>query len=188
MPGLLHIVTATLRADAPAAALADAEARARALASAPGVERVLLGRTAERLVVASWLSSREHLEAFAASPEHMAFVMRGLAPVIAGMWSAAVEADSTPSSPAEHMWAFAIPERPGVYEWQVREFLEALRAGSGRASAGDTVEERERFRAAGVVTLAESEAREFESQLPALRERRADLGPFEEAFVPVLPS
>lgn len=187
MPGVLHVVVARLRPDASPEVIARAEGFARALRDAPGVDSVLVGRSDTQLVVATWLAGREALELFASSRPHMEFVMQGLAPAISGMWSAAVESDTPPpSSPGTStLWAFALPEAEGVYEWQVRDLLTRIEALPGIAAAGPTVEERERYRAGGVVCIADPAA--FEAHLTAARAEWTDLvGALEEAQVPVL--
>jgi hypothetical protein len=188
VPGLIHIVAATFREDAPRDGVAAAISRASALRSAPGVLEVVIGCSDEQLVVVTWLAGREELEEFAASREHMSFVMQGLAPVIRGMWSAAVETDTSPPSTAPSaLWAFAVPEREGVYEWQVRELLDEVDALPGTAATGQTVEERERFRAGGVVAPPVADG-DFQAQLAAMRRRWLEVvGAIEEALVPVLP-
>lgn len=188
VPELVHIVAATFRAEAPRDGVDLATARARALRGAPGVLQVLIGRSEERLVVATWLARREALEEFAASSAHMSFIMHGLAPVIRGMWSAAVETGTLPpSTGTDALWAFALPEREGVYEWQVRELLDEVEALPGTAATGPTVEERERFRAGGVVMLTAAGIGDFEARLDAIRSGWTDVvGAIEEAFVPVL--
>lgn len=180
-------MAAALREDAPQDGVARATAYARALRGAPRVIEVILGRSDERLVVATWLEGREALEEFAASTAHMTFIMQGLAPVIRGMWSAAVETDSpAPAVPPERIWAFALPEREGVYEWQVRELLDEIDALPGVAATGQTTEERERFRAGGVVALSSADG-DFEPRLAAARAGWTDVvGAIEEALVPVL--
>jgi hypothetical protein len=187
MPGLLHLVAATFREDPPGDAVDAAIARARDLEVAPGVLAVLIGTSDERLAVATWLPGREALEQFAASTVHMSFIMQGLAPVIRGMWSAAVETETpAPAIRPVHLWAFALPEHEGIFEWQVRELLDDLDALPGIAATGPTVEERERFRAGGVVCL--EDVTPFRAGLDALRERRQDLlGGMQDVLVAVLP-
>ena len=187
VPGLVHIIAATFRADAPADDVELATSRARDLRGAPGVIEVLIGRSEERLVVATWLPGRGALDEFAASSAHMAFIMQGLAPVIRGIWSAAVETDTLPPSmPPTTLWAFAVPEHDGVYEWQVRQLLEQIDALPGVAATGQTVEERERFRAGGVVTLTAADA-DFNARLDAARGGWTEVvGVIEEALVSVL--
>lgn len=188
MPGLVHLIVATLPADAPDDGAARAVVRAEELQSAPGVLAVLIGRSDERLVVATWLTSREALEQFAASTVHMAFIMQGLAPVIRGMWSAAIETDaSPPAARPAHLWAFALPEREGVYEWQVRQFLDEVEALPGAvAAAGPTFEERERFRAGGVACVDDASA--FAAGLTSLRGQWGELlAGMQDALVPLLP-
>ena len=191
MPPILHVVAASLRPDADATGITRAVELARSLAHAEGARSTLVGGSAERLVAATWLAGRESLEPFAASPAHMAFIMRGIAPVTAGMWSVSVELDAaaSPHAPAEAraLWTFALPAREGVYEWQVRRLLEELAALPGALAAGPTVEERERYRAGGIIALTAGEGAAFERALASWRERRANLADsITEALVPVL--
>ena len=187
----LHLVAAQLRPDATDAAIAHAVERARALADAPGVLTVLLGLSEAQLVVATWLDDRGALDAFAASQSHMAFVMQGLAPAIREMWSAAVETTTAPptTTPAA-LWLFAVPAAEGVYEWQVRDLLQDVSALPGELAAGATFEERERFRAAGVLLLAADEAPStLEALLTPLRTTWAEsFGTIREALTPGLPA
>ena len=185
--GALHLVAASLRADADPEAVDRATALARSLADADGARAVLVGRSAERLAVATWLDGREALEPFAASEPHMQFVVRGVAAISSAVWSAAVETDAPPL-PAESFWAFALHAPDGVYEWQVRQLLEDVAALPGVVAAGPTIEERERFRAAGVVCLTGEQPAAFERALAAARSRWGALAEgIEEASVPVSP-
>ncbi|MCK9485092.1 MAG: hypothetical protein M0R73_00035 [Dehalococcoidia bacterium] len=163
-PGALHVVhiiSAALRPEVDPALVDAALERARALQDAPGARRVVLARSAEALLAAIWLDDRAALETFAASPEHMGFVMRGLAPCIAGMWSAAVETPADPpppDQPPEALWVFAVRASDTAFEWQVRDLvqsLEALPAGVGVVAAGPTFEERDRYRAGGVACVTD---------------------------------
>ena len=167
---LLHIVSAELRDDASPEAVQQALAYAHALATAEGVSAICCGRSATRLLVSVWLDEAQALEPFAASPEHMSFIMRGLATVIRGMWSASVATEDEPptGSPAA-LWLFAVPAFEGVFEWEVRRLLDDVAALPGAAWAGPTVEERERYRAGGAVLLTDSELRTFEEALAAAR-------------------
>lgn len=188
MPGALHVVAARLREDAPLEGVARAIEAARALSDAPGVETVVVARSEERLVVATWLAGRQALDAFAESRPHMTFVMQGLAPVIRGMWSAAIEAAcDLPPADTTAVWAFALPTTEGVFEWQVRDLLAAVEAMPGSAVTGPTVEERERYRAGGVVCLSAASMAAFAEALPASRTAWAEAaGAVEEAQADVL--
>ena len=184
--GVLHLVAATLRADADPQAVDRAADLARSLSHADGARAVLVGRSEERLAVATWLHDREALEPFAASEPHMRFAVRGLPSISAAVWTAAVETDAPPL-PAEAFWAFALHAPDGVYEWQVRQLLDDVAALPGVAAAGPTIEEHERFRAAGLVCLTGEQAEAFAQALPAARSRWGALaGGIEEASVPVL--
>lgn len=190
MPGALHVVAARFRPDADAAGVEHALRAARALEQAPGVETVVVARSDEQLVVATWLEGREALDAFAESRAHMSFVMQGLAPVIRGMWSAAIEADcELPPPDTAALWAFALPTTEGVYEWQVRDLLAAIEAMPGTAVTGPTVEERERYRAGGLLCLTAADRAAFEAALSAARPQWAEAagGAVEEALADVLP-
>src|SRR5688572_22174683 len=99
MAGLVHVVCASLLPDLEAEALENARTLALDLVEAPSAVAVVVGESPTHLLVATWLESRDALEAFAASPAHMAFIMRGVARVTSGMWSAAAETEAPP--PAE---------------------------------------------------------------------------------------
>lgn len=181
MPGALHIIAARLREDAPLEGVARAIEAARSLSDAPGVETVVVARSEDRLVVATWLEGRQALDAFAESRPHMTFIMQGLAPVIRGMWSAAIEAAcDLPPSDTTALWAFALPTTEGVFEWQVRDLLAAVETMPGSAVTGPTVEERERYRAGGVVCLDAPDVAAFDA---ALRGARDGWGALAEALV-----
>ena len=171
---LLHIVTAELRDDAPPEAVQQALAYAHGLAAAPGVRAIRCGRSEAQLLAAVWLDDAEALEPFAASTEHMNFIMRGLATVIRGMWSASVATQGSPppdTAPTAFaaLWLFAVPEFEGVFEWEVRRLLDDIEALPGSAWAGPTIEERERYRAGGAVLLTEAEFGPFQEALSAAR-------------------
>ena len=177
---LLHIVAAELRDDAPPEAVQQALAYARGLAAADGVRAARCGRSETQLLAAVWLDDAAALEPFAASEEHMSFVMRGLAPAISGMWSASVSTEGPP--PAEQtvtdsdsLWLFAVPQFEGVFEWEVRRLLDDVTALPGSVWAGPTVEERERYRAGGAVLLTHAEVRPFQDALAATRAGWGDL-------------
>ncbi len=177
---IVHIICATLKDDASEEAVTHALDLGRALPSAEGVQHSILGRSPQHLVAATWLEGRAALEPFAASPVHMAFIMRGLAPCIRGMWSAAAESDVVPPRDVESMWVFALQSQETLFEWQVRDLLAAVDGLPGLAAVGVTVEERERYRAGGVVCLVPGEAALFD---PALGAARAEWGDLAESIV-----
>ena len=166
---IVHVICAMLRSDASEEAVADAVRLGRMLLRAHGVRHALLGRAGDRLVAATWLDGRDALEPFAASPVHMAFIMRGLAPCIRGMWSAAIESDVEPPADTEAIWVFALQSIDTLFEWQVRDLLQAVGALPGAAAVGVTVEERERYRAGGVVCLAPRDAAAFDAAIASAR-------------------
>lgn len=183
-PRVVHVVCATVRPDASREAVAKALELARAMDGAPGARRVLCGADAGLVIAATWLDGHAALEPFAASPAHMAFVMRGLAPCIRGMWSAGVETDAGPPDAADALWAFALRDAETLYEWQVRDLVQAVEALPGHAAAGPTFEERDRYRAGGVVALAADEVEPFRAALAAARVAWGDLaGLVTEGFV-----
>ncbi len=190
MPALLHLIVASLRERTDPQAMARAIELAGSLADAVGVRTVAVGRSDDHLLVATWLTDRAALEPFAASAPHMEFAMRGVAPVTARMWSAAVETEAPAESAvadARTLWGFALPARDDIYDWQVRQLLAEVDALPGYAAAGPTVEERERFRAAGTVLLSPEQLPVFEEALADARARWAEIaGSLEEVLVPML--
>jgi len=182
---LLHIVAATLRDDAAPDAVQAALSLAHEMADAEGVRASFAARSPTQLVAGVWLDDARALEPFAASEEHMSFVMRGLASVITGMWSASLAcAEAPPSHTPDAVWLFAIPEFEGVFEWEVRRLLDDVAGLPGMAWVGPTVEERERYRAGGVVLLAAEESTAFGEALSSARGSWQELGErLQEAFV-----
>lgn len=174
-PRVVHVVCATVRPDAPSGAVAHALALAHAMTQAPGARRVLCGANADLVVAATWLDGRSALEPFAASPPHMAFVMRGLAPCIKGMWSAGVETDAPPPEDTAAIWVFAVRDSETLYEWQVRDLVQSIEALPGHPAAGLTFEERDRYRAGGIVALTAGEIETFRAALDAARATWGDV-------------
>lgn len=189
MNGLLHVVCAGVRPDASEEHRAATRALAEGLVDAPAVRGVIVAESATHLLVATWLEGRERLEAFAASQPHMAFIMRGVALVTSGMWSAAVETASDPPSDAERLLVFGVRSVEGapLYEWQVRALLDELATLPGACAAGPTFEERDRFRAAGCIAIgAGTEA--FEDTLASLESVRGLGEAFVSGLAPVVTS
>lgn len=158
----MHIVAAQLRPDASTETRSDLLSLAEALASIEEVDAVMVGHTKDEFVTATWLRDRDSLEAFAAAPEHMRFVMEGLAVATTGMWSTSIVTEHRPPEHASSLWAFALPAVDGVYEWQVRETLATIEALPGETACGPTIEARDRYRAAGVVGLTDRTRPAFE--------------------------
>ncbi|MEI7926320.1 MAG: hypothetical protein WCI61_09060 [Chloroflexota bacterium] len=185
---IVHVICATLKPDASDEAVAHAIDLGRLLPSADGARDGILAQSADRFVAVTWLEGREALEPFAASPVHMSFIMRGLAPCIAGMWSAAVESDVQPPAATETLWVFALRSVDTLFEWQVRDLLASVATLPGAAAVGATVEERERYRAGGVVCLDAAAASGFDAALDAARDAWGALAEsLVEAKVEVIP-
>lgn len=174
-PRTLHVVVATLREDL---SVADRDGLAQlggALETAPGVERSLLAADRQYMVVATWLPPGEPLEAFAASAQHMSFVVRGLSHAASSVWSIAVGTEHPPPPAAPSaLWAFALPGE-GAYDWQVRDVLTAISGLPGHVCAGPTIEERDRFRLGGVIALASVTPTEFLAAVDGVSGAWADL-------------
>ena len=177
---IVHIICATLKPDAPEDAIAHAIDLGRLLRDASGVQHAVLGHTDDHLIAVTWLEGRDALEPFAAAPVHMAFIMRGLAPCVSGMWSAAVESDTPPPPVIDTMWVFALRSVDSLFEWQVRDLLTSIDALPGTAAVGPTFEERDRYRAGGAVCLAAGEVIEFNA---ALGDAHAAWGPLGASIV-----
>lgn len=183
---VVHALAARLRPEAEPALVEGATQAAEELQTAPAVLATRIGCSSSHLVVAAWLPDPGALEPFAASPPHMNFVMRGLAPLIEGMWSISVATDrEPPTTAAASICAFALPEADGIFEWQIRRQLEAIDALSGTAWLGPTVEERERYRAGGVILLQDAAEPDFPDALQAATDQSL---PLELAYAPMLDS
>lgn len=189
MANVIHLVCATVRPEAPAEVVEAAIGLARGLASTPEARRVVVARSETLIIVATWVDGRAELERYAASPEQMAFVMRGLAPCVSGMWSAAVEADAPPPAEVEALWVFAVRASDSVYEWQIRALGDAVALLPGTAAAGPTFEERDRYRAGGAVCVAPGGTEAFRRALEQHRVGWGEIVPLlTEGFAPVVPA
>ena len=191
-PTLLHLVVASLRDDLAETERDDLAALAHALVSAEGVQATFAACSQHELITATWLRSADDLEAFASSAPHLRFVLEGVARRGTGMWSAAANvAAGPPPDPAGvgALWAFGLPADPPAFEWQVRDLLTAIEALPGQSAAGPTTEERERFRAAGVVLLPNEQRAEFDRALSEARSSWGEVGEsLREASAPLLSS
>ncbi len=193
---LLHLVVAALRPDAPDADRDHAASLAGDLAGIEGVQTCVVGRNETALTAAVWIDRRDRIEGFAAAPEHMRFVIEGVANATSGMWSASIALGANSMPPAggvRALWAFALPAEPPAFEWQAQELLSAIAAladGTDMLAvfAGPTVEEREQFRAGGVVLASDGDAEALSQRIEAAR---AGWGPLAErlqsAITPVMP-
>lgn len=172
---LLHLVVAALRPDASDADRDRATSLARDLAAIDGVQACVVGRSDTALTAAVWIDRRDRIEGFAAAPEHMRFVIEGVAQATNGMWSASIALDAGDAPAAgsvSALWAFALPAEPPAFEWEAQELLSAigtLAGGDGAVGvfAGPTVEEREQFRAGGVVLATGGDAEALSGRIEA---------------------
>ena len=189
---VLHLVVAGLRDELNEAERDELAALASALASAEGVQATLAACSPGELITATWLGSADDLEAFASSAPHLRFVLEGVARHSTGMWSAAASVEAGPPPAVGDLatlWAFGLPAEPPAFEWQVRDLLAAIDALPGRAAAGPTTEERERFRAAGVVLVPAEQTGQFDQALGEARSSWGELGEsLREAQAPLLAS
>lgn len=185
MAGLVHVVSARLRPDVDDATMEAARVLGLGLIEATSTVAVAVAASRTDLLVATWLDSRDALEAFAASPAHMAFIMRGVARVTSGMWSAAAELDIDAAPPLSSDTAdvpstlFVLGLRgaadgPQLYEWEVRAILDSVATLPGAAAAGATFEERDHFRAAGAVLVRDAELTAFVAARAAAAEGWGD--------------
>ena len=189
---LLHLVVAGLRDDLGDAEREELAALARGLGSAEGVEATFAAGSPGELITATWLRTADDLEAFASSPPHLRFVLEGVARHGTGMWSAAASvAAGPPADPGAvaALWAFGLPGDAPAFEWQVRDLLTAIDALPGESAAGPTTEERERFRAAGIVCVSREQRAAFDAALADARASWGELGAnLRDAVAPLLTS
>ncbi len=194
---LLHLVVAALRPDATDADRDQATNLAGDLAGIDGVQACVVGRSETALTAAVWIDRRDRIEGFAAAPEHMRFVIEGVANATSGMWSASIALDASVRPPAagvRALWAFALPAEPPAFEWEAQELLAAIGTlkdadgGAVAVYAGPTVEEREQFRAGGVVLTADGDAVALSQRIDAAQAGWGDLaGRLQSATTAVTP-
>jgi hypothetical protein len=108
-----------------------------------------------------FLRNRQALDEFGAHPAHIRFLRTTLAPLLDSMTGADVGIEAAP--PADYAFAccFGAAFAPDAYDWQVRGFLEQVRSSLGAGAthcSGLPLDERQTFRAAGVVFRTEPAA------------------------------
>lgn len=162
-PSLLHLLLIRLKPGLSKEACRALLGEAAALA---GIDRVHHsgaveasdGDSTHSLALFLFLSDRQALEEFGAHPTHIRFLRATLAPLLESMSGADVGVEAAP--PADYGFAccFGAMFAPDAYDWQVRAFLDQVRSSLGPEAAlcaGLTLDERQAFRAAGVLLCPE---------------------------------
>ena len=131
------------------------------------VNAIASGTSNRSIGIGVWLDNTDDLETFAASEEHLVFIMQGLAPIIESLWSAAIDCnDSLPNKENDFIfWLYAFLDHEGVFEWEIQKMLNDIAHLPGRSWEGVTIEERDRFRAGGIVLINKDEYEIFSKKL-----------------------
>lgn len=157
-PTVLHLLLVRLKPgsaeDARRALLAEAEGLATigGVTEAGAVEANAEGAT-HALAFFAFLRDRAALEEFGADPAHVRFLRATLAPYLESLAAADVSVDAAPPEAYAAACCFCTPFPPEAYDWQVRGYLNQVRASLGDAAhlcAGPALDDRQAFRAAGI--------------------------------------
>jgi len=164
---LLHIINAKLKSSSSENEVLAALEKATAMNNIPVVNAIASGISNRSIGIGVWLDNTDDLETFAASEEHLIFIMQGLAPIIESLWSAAIDCnDSLPNKENDFIfWLYAFLDHEGVFEWEIQKMLNDISHLPGRSWEGVTVEERDRFRAGGIVLINKDEYEVFSKKL-----------------------
>ncbi len=164
---LLHIINAKLKKSITENAKFAALEKATNMSNISVVNATVSGFSEQSIGVGVWLNNTDDLETFAASEEHLVFIMQGLAPIIDSLWSAAIDcSDLLPRENNDFLfWLYAFPDHEGVFEWEIQKMLNDISLLPGESWDGITIEERDRFRAGGIVIINKSEYEIFSKKL-----------------------
>jgi hypothetical protein len=146
-PGLSKKARRTIVAEA--AALAEIEGVRQA-----GVVEATGGDSTHSLALFLFLRDRQALDEFGAHPAHIRFLRTTLAPLLDSMTGADMAIEAAPPHDYASACCFAAAFAPDAYDWQVRGFLDQLASSLDAGAtlcAGLALDERQIFRAAGVV-------------------------------------
>ena len=160
---LLHIINAKLKNTSSENEIFAALEKATAMSNISVVNAITSGLSDGSIGVGIWLENTDDLETFAASEEHLVFIMQGLAPIIESLWSAAIDCkDSLPNRDKDFVfWLYAFPDHEGVFEWEIQKILNDIANLPGQSWTGTTIEERDHFRAGGIVLINKNEYENF---------------------------
>lgn len=164
---LLHIINAKLKNSSSENEVLAALEKATAMNNISVVNAIASGTSNRSIGIGVWLDNTDDLETFAASEEHLVFIMQGLAPIIESLWSAAIDCnDSLPNKENDFIfWLYAFLDHEGVFEWEIQKMLNDIAHLPGRSWEGVTIEERDRFRAGGIVLINKDEYEIFSKKL-----------------------
>ena len=164
---LLHIINAKIKKSTFENEIFAALEKATAMSNISVVNAITSGLSDGSIGVGIWLDNTDDLETFAASEEHLVFIMQGLAPIIESLWSAAIDCnDSLPNRDKDFVfWLYAFPDHEGVFEWEIQKILNDIANLPGQSWTGTTIEERDHFRAGGIVLINKNEYENFAKKL-----------------------
>ena len=164
---LLHIINAKLKNSSSENEVLAALEKATAMNNISVVNAIASGTSNRSIGIGVWLDNTDDLETFAASEEHLVFIMQGLAPIIESLWSAAIDCnDSLPNKENDFIfWLYAFLDHEGVFEWEIQKMLNDIAHLPGRSWEGVTIEEGDRFRAGGIVLINKDEYEIFSKKL-----------------------
>jgi hypothetical protein len=125
----------------------------------------LIGKNNKDLASAVWLKDISSLEQYASAPEHLTFLLPNMSKIIKNIWTTRVLVENYPSSiKKDYALFFAIKNLIGNFEWEIIEYLDALSSLPGEIYSGRSFEERDQFRAAGVILYNADDKKKFNSK------------------------
>ena len=132
----------------------------------------LIAKNDKELVSAVWLKNLQSLQDFATSPEHLNFMFSDMNKMITGIWTSQINIDSIYEAKAfTHAFIFGIKNLTGFFEWEIHAYIQAMKALPGDIFSGNSLEQRDIFRAGGIVLLNADQKKIFEKQLSILNKK-----------------
>ncbi|MDG1989823.1 MAG: hypothetical protein P8J51_00905 [Dehalococcoidia bacterium] len=132
----------------------------------------LIAKNDKELVSAVWLKNLQSLQDFATSPEHLNFMFSDMNKMITGIWTSQINIDSIYEAKAfTHAFIFGIKNLTGFFEWEIHAYIQAMKELPGDIFSGNSLEQRDIFRAGGIVLLNADQKKIFEKQLSILNKK-----------------
>ena len=89
---LLHIINAKIKKSTFENEITAALEKATAMSNIPVVNSIASGFSDDSIGIGVWVDNTNDLETFAASEEHLVFIMQGLAPIIETLYLSKIPA------------------------------------------------------------------------------------------------
>jgi hypothetical protein len=136
----------------------------------------LIAKNDKELVSAVWLKDLQALQDFATSPEHLNFMFSDMNKMITGIWTSRININNFhQTKPYTHAFIFGIKNLTGFFEWEIHSYMQAMNNLPGDIFSGNSLEQRDIFRAGGIILFNMDQKNTFEKQLEILNKKHLNI-------------